>query len=302
MRFIEFYSHLRPRKLMLALAAFILVAAGCVPSTVSFPHIHGLAFSSDGTQLIVPAHDGFRLYSEAAGWQDPAELPRRDYMGYSPVDSGFYSSGHPAPGSQDINPLGLVHSDDMGVSVTKLGLEGESDFHVMAVGYYNHAIYVLNPGPNSRMQAGIHYSMDDGATWTQSALNGLMAQPYQLAVHPSEPNILAAATPSGVYFSTDFADNFSLISASAQVASVAFSPAGDALFFALTDITRYDLSTEETLPVNSPPVQSGDAILYLAVGPADSSHLAAATSTNDIFLSTDGGASWQQIADNGRGL
>ena len=44
----------------------------------------------------------------------------------------IYSSGHPAAGSGVVNPFGLLRSKDGGKTWDKLGLEGESDFHVMA--------------------------------------------------------------------------------------------------------------------------------------------------------------------------
>ncbi|MGH2535886.1 MAG: F510_1955 family glycosylhydrolase, partial [Candidatus Promineifilaceae bacterium] len=123
--------------------------SGDSPVTAEFPHIHGLGFSADGRQLFVPAHDGLRLFSDGQ-WQIP-DAPAHDYMGYAPADDGFYSSGHPHPSSGLVNPLGLVKSTDGGQTLTRLGFEGESDFHLMGVGYQNHAIYVVNPRANSRL-------------------------------------------------------------------------------------------------------------------------------------------------------
>ena len=99
---------------------------------VEMPHIHGLGFSADGQQLLVPAHDGLRVYA-GGRWQVP-ELPAHDYMGYAPTDNGFYSSGHPAPSAGLVNPLGLVKSTDGGKTLTTLGFQGQSDFHLMGVG------------------------------------------------------------------------------------------------------------------------------------------------------------------------
>lgn len=57
-------------------------------------------------------------------------------MGYVATDNGFYSSGHPHPSAGLINPFGLIKSSDGGHTLTKLGFEGESDFHLMGVGYW----------------------------------------------------------------------------------------------------------------------------------------------------------------------
>lgn len=86
-----------------AVVAFVLLSArqqdGTTDSTrVEIPHIHGLGFSSDGSRLLVPAHIGLLSY-ENSRWSQP-DLPAHDYMGFSPVDTGFYSSGHP-----DLRPI-----------------------------------------------------------------------------------------------------------------------------------------------------------------------------------------------------
>ena len=156
------------------------------------PHTHGLGFSADGSQIIVPAHDGFRIFADGV-WQTPA-LPVHDYMGYAPTNDGFYGSGHPGPASQLVNPLGLVKSTDGGKTLDHLGFEGESDFHLMGVGYASHVIYVVNPAPNAKLQVGLFYSVDDGQQWQQSAARGLTVPPTQIAVHPCEAATVALAT------------------------------------------------------------------------------------------------------------
>jgi len=83
-------------------------------------------------------------------------------MGYAPTKDGFYSSGHPGPSSQLVNPLGLVKSMDAGKTLDTLGLEGESDVRLMGVGYDSHTIYVGNLAPSSILQGGVFRSLDDG--------------------------------------------------------------------------------------------------------------------------------------------
>lgn len=190
-----------------ALAVVLVILAGWLPfgrakAEVVFPDLHGLGFSADGRQLVVAVHDGLRIY-ENGQWNEP-DLPAHDYMGYSPTDEGFYSSGHPHPSAGLRNPLGLVKSSDGGRRLVRLGFEGESDFHLMGVGYFSHAIYVFNPAPNSKLAPGLHYSLDDGKTWNQSALQGIAARPIQIAVHPTEVNTLAIATEAGLFISSDF--------------------------------------------------------------------------------------------------
>lgn len=265
---------------------------------VEMPHIHGLAFSPDGRQLVVPAHDGLRNYTEGK-WLVP-DVPVHDYMGFAPADDGFYSSGHPGPSSRLPNPLGLVKSTDGGATLQQLAFLGESDFHLMGVGYQNHAIYVVNPAPNSQLQAGLYYSLDDGESWQQATAQGITAQPIQLAVHPIEASIIALATEGGLFLSDDHGDSFERVGAAEPVTAATFNPDGENLFFGFRQLQVYDLASKQIAPQPSPAVADDDAIGYIAVNPVDADQLALATFTRDIYLSEDGDQLWSQIAEDGR--
>lgn len=267
-------------------------------TTVQFRDIHGLGYSSDGMQLIVPAHDGLRLFVEGQ-WQVP-NLPVNDYMGYSPTDNGFYSSGHPGPGSRLINPLGLVTSADGGQTINTLAFAGETDFHMMGVGYESHAVYVLNSAPNSRLSTGLYYTLDDGLTWEQSGAQGISGRPFQLAVHPTESNVVALAAEGGLFLSNDYGDTFTLASQDAPITSASFDPDGSRLFFGYQSLSVYNLDTGgiETLP--TPTIASNDAVGFIAANPV-SDEIAFATYNKDIYFSVDNGQSWEQIAQQGVG-
>jgi hypothetical protein len=274
-------------------------AAGQSGSTrVEIPHLHGLGFSADGQQLIVPAHDGLRIFADGK-WHVP-DLPAHDYMGFAPADNGFYSSGHPQPGSALANPLGLVKSTDGGKTLRGLGFEGQSDFHLLGVGYRNHAIYVLNPAPNPRLSVGLHYTLDEGKTWKQSAAGGLPAEPIQIAVHPVEANVVALATEAGLFLSSDHGATFERI-ALGPVTAATFSPDGARLVFGATTLSIYDVRTRQMTTMQAPEVDAGDAIGYIALNPLRSEEVAIATLGRDLFRSTDGGQSWQSIARDGVG-
>jgi hypothetical protein len=272
-------------------------AAAGEDANVQMLHIHGLGFAPDGRQLIVPAHDGLRIYVEGK-WLIP-DVPVHDYMGYTPSSDGFYSSGHPDPTSGLVNPFGLVKSIDGGKTLINLGFSGETDFHFMAVGYQNHAIYVGNPAANSQLQPGIHYSLDDGKTWQPSALQGLTAQPIQMAVHPLEANVVAMATEDGLFLSTDHGNSFTLIGEGGTVSAVAFISDGKALLFGYQQLSTYDLSAQQSTALSPPTIAAEDAIGYIAVNPVRADEIALATFGKDIYLSPDRGQSWTQIADDG---
>ncbi|HSH81610.1 MAG TPA: hypothetical protein VLA19_24030 [Herpetosiphonaceae bacterium] len=272
---------------------------GHAGDAVQIPHLHGLGFSADGRELFVPAHTGLRIYADGR-WRNP-DLPVNDYMGYSPTDDGFYSSGHPGPGSDLVNPLGLVKSSDGGKTLTTLGFAGESDFHLMAVGYRNHAIYVFNPSPNSKLGIGLYYSVDDGKTWQQSALKGVNTQPTQIAVHPTEASTVALATDEGVLLSSDHGASFEQIGPAAPVTAVAWSPDGKQFVFGATKLSAYDVESKQVKELSTPSIEGQDAIAYIAVNPQRRDELAFATYARDIYLSSNAGQTWTQIAQDGAG-
>jgi hypothetical protein len=266
---------------------------------VEMPHIHGMGYAPDG-RLFVAAHDGLRSFGEE-GWSIP-DVPAHDYMGYTVVDNGFYSSGHPHPSAGLINPLGLIKSSDGGQTLSQLGFEGESDFHLMGVGYQNHAIYVFNPAPNSRLAVGVYYSLDDGQSWQQSALQGLTANPIQVAVHPSEANQIAIASEGGLLLSDDHGDTLTLLGDRSPVTAATFASQGDRLLFGTQALFAYNLAGEAVASLPGPAIAADDAIAYIAINPKQAAEIALATFQRHIYQSVDGGQSWLQIAQAGKGI
>lgn len=300
-------NHINGGAAISALAVFVVLfglwyftnrSSNSNTQNVQFAHMHGMGFSSDGNQLFVTAHDGFRVY-EKGHWIVP-DLPINDYMGYSPTNSGFYSSGHPGPASQQINPLGLVKSADGGKTLTALGFVGQSDFHLMGVGYETHAIYVLNPDVNTILNVGLSYSPDDGKTWHQSQSGGVVGNIIQIAVHPTKDNIVALATDGGLFLSTDYGQKFSQISNTVPVTSASFTSTGDRLLFAYQNLYANDLTTGKTDILQSPTLKENDPISYIAVN-SGSGEIAIATFNKDIYLSSNQTQSWKQIAQQGIG-
>lgn len=272
-------------------------------SDIELMHVHGLGFSGDGAGLFVPSHDGLKVF-EAGVWSEAAGEPH-DYMGFSMVDDGFYSSGHPGAGSSLENPFGIIKTTDMGENLEMLDLYQEVDFHGMAVGYNTHAIYVLNPQPNSRMdESGLYYSIDDAKTWTKSEMNGLQGSIFSIAVHPTDEAIVALGTGEGVFLSNDFGQSFDSLSDSPATA-IAFSPAGELLAGSVSEevtLTTFDRETNEQSPLSIPSLNEENAITYIAVNPQDEKQIAFATAEKDIYMTKDAGETWNQIAEKGTGI
>ena len=153
--------------------------------SITLHHVHGLAYSGDGKRLMIPSHHGLAIYQNGKWSKAPG--PEHDYMGFVATAKNLYSSGHPAPRSGFKEPFGLIRSRDGGKTWDKLGLEGETDFHLMAAGWNTNAIYVWNPEPSSRMKtAGLHFTFNDGFTCSEQ---GPRASPARSTRSPRIPTI-----------------------------------------------------------------------------------------------------------------
>lgn len=288
---------------MLALALGILAAAPAhAGEPVTLMHVHGLSYSADGKQLLIPSHHGLAVFED--GRWSKAAGPTHDYMGYSATRDALYSSGHPAPGSGLTNPFGLIKSRDGGKTWQQLGLTGESDFHTLATSYATNAVYVLNHQPNSRMsQAGIYYTLNDGLKWTRAAAKGLGAKLNSLAVHPTDAKVVAAGMDDGLYLSRNSAESFERLVGDKQVLAASFDLDGQHLWFgiyagkaALARITLKAGSKAEEVTI---PALMEDAVAYIAQNPARRAEVAIATFKRSVFVSKDQGRTWTQIAKEG---
>lgn len=285
----------------LTLGVFLALPARAA-SSVTLTHVHGLAYSADGKQIFVPSHHGLAIYS-GGQWRKAAG-PEHDYMGFAATKQFFYSSGHPAPGSGLINPFGLIKSADGGRTWQKRGLEGEVDFHLLATSYGTNAVYVFTHEPNSRMsKPGIHATLNDGFSWKRADGKGLEGALLNLAVHPSNNQIVAAGTKTGLFFSTDGGNSFTRLAGGEQVLAVFFDLDEKQLWFSSYGgkpaLTRLDWNGNKKSAVSLPPL-TRDAVAYIAQNPANRNEYAIATFERNVYLTKDQGKQWTRIANQGQ--
>ncbi len=284
------------RALLFANVAFI----GLAHAQVTLMHVHGLSYSADGKQLMIPSHRGLAVYENGRWSKAPG--PQHDYMGFSATSKHLYSSGHPAPGSGLVNPFGLIRSRDGGKTWDKLGLEGESDFHLLATGWNTNAVYVWNHAPNSRMrEPGLHYTLSDGFSWKAARAAGLQGDPHALAVHPDDATAVAVATSTGIFESSDSGEKFVRIAGS-QGTAVFFDLDGKQLWYASFDgqarLARARLRGGPTVQIKLPPLKD-DAVAYIAQNPAKREEYAIASFGRNVYLTKDAGRTWTAIAERG---
>jgi uncharacterized protein (DUF305 family) len=121
-------------------------------------HVHGVVV--DGEDLLVGSHDGAHRVNALTGKSTRIGQSRDDLMAFSGNPATvLVASGHPGPGSSMRNPLGLVVSSDGGANWQSISLEGEVDFHGIAV-RDSELVGWDTRGP-------LQWSVDGGQTWRE---------------------------------------------------------------------------------------------------------------------------------------
>ncbi|WP_347861114.1 hypothetical protein U0355_10490 [Salimicrobium sp. PL1-032A] len=259
-------------------------------------HVHGIGYT-DAEGITFASHSGLKVYRNDQWMESPHH--KNDYMGFNATEEGMYVSGHPGESSDLPNPIGLQKGKVGESELDPLGFVGESDFHLLGVGYENEAIYLLNSRPDDNLETGFHRSFDGGGTFEAMAAEGLPEKLFQLAVHPTDEKMVAAAAESGVFLSTDAGETFERISEEGQASGLTFTE--DELYFSLlqneSSFHTYDLEMEEVAEVPSPDFNE-DAVLYAAVHPEEE-EITVFTMNGSSYVTENEGESWKRILNNG---
>lgn len=153
---------------------------------MAITHVHALTRDPESGEVLLATHEGlFRLQDGELTQVGPVV----DFMGFTLTPEGRYlASGHPAPGTDLPEPLGLAESTDRGQSWTVLSRGGASDFHALAA------------GPNGVLGFdGQLRASTDGLTWQSLEIP---VAPASLAISPQTGTVLAT-TETGMLRSTD---------------------------------------------------------------------------------------------------
>ncbi|MCY9783413.1 hypothetical protein KIK06_05825 [Nocardiopsis sp. EMB25] len=263
-----------------------------------FTHIHGVTlpgWASDGP--FVATHDGLVEGGSDGGWRTVSE-ERHDFMGFTahPTEEGrMFSSGHPAPGSSLVNPLGFMVSEDGGRTWETRALEGEVDFHTMSVGAGGDSVYGWSQG--------LYRSEDEGFTWDVVNAPDLAEAEgaTALAAHPEDPDEVWAGTQVGLLRSTDGGGTWDPVLAAGPVSAVHLDPSDPAhvLAYSVTDgLLESRDAGEEWSELGW--LLEEDAVGHLAISPEDPDLVYAGTFGAGVHRSEDGGSTWEALAREGR--
>jgi photosystem II stability/assembly factor-like uncharacterized protein len=262
-------------------------AAESVPlSEVS--HIHGIAVdTTDSSRLYLATHNGVWRTSPD-GTAELISDNSNDYMGFTPHPTEadlFYASGHPVTGGN----MGVIVSRDGARTWEQLasGVGGPVDFHSMDVsGADPKVIYGL--------YGDIQTSRDGGETWELAG--SPPADVFDIAASPVNPDVVYAATRSGVMVSLDGGNVWQTTGTEGQPASfVETAPDGTVYTF----LVGSGLMSAPAAASPTWKALGGDfgerIIVHLAIDPADPGRMFAVTQESEILTSTDGGQNWKAM-------
>ena len=165
---------------------------------MSVSHVHALAADpEDPARVLLATHEGLGAWSDEEGFVRVSRSAG-DFMGFAAGSAGtLYGSGH--PGLDEVGPtaLGLIASEDGGLTWAPLSLSGEADFHALTADADGVVGYDATSG---RLR-----SSTDGRTWRDAEAGAgflhLTADPTSTRVYGTTPQgtLVVAAEPGGPF-------------------------------------------------------------------------------------------------------
>ena len=272
---------------VVSVVAAAVVASGCASqpaddhaSAAELVHIHRLQQAPDGEGVYAATHTG--LYRIDADVVRRVGDAAHDLMGFTVAGPGdLLASGHPDLRDQSLlvegKPplLGLAASRD-GEQWEALSLLGDVDFHSLVAAHGN--VYGLDAGSGDLMVSA------DRRAWETRAAGLLFTD---LAVDPSNADVLVGASPEGVHTSRDGGQTW--------------QPTSDQrlLYLSWTSAGLFGLSPEAAIAVSRDGGGAWDDLAVLGGRPAallatDAGRIFAATDRG-VFVSEDAGRTFSDL-------
>lgn len=277
-----------------------------IESGSSVEHVHGLAYTKDDS-IYMASHEGLiQTKDQGKNWTYIGDNDF-DFMGFHVQSDGtMLTSGHPGPGSDLPNPLGLMVSTDNGENWESKSLLGEVDFHILTSNESNpNLLFGLIQMDSGKYKSGINKSTDKGENWERINSTGLpedLHGIYSMISLPKNENALLAGTQAGVLRSEDGGETWELADNSRLITAISAIPGtADLIGYSVTEndagvmISKDNGVTWEKIGLNL----GQDAVAYFAVHPEETEKIAVVTFGNSLHISEDGGQNWETIMEKG---
>ncbi|MCQ6269369.1 exo-alpha-sialidase [Pseudarthrobacter sp. R1] len=276
----------------IAAAALLLTLTACAPgSTTATPgsstaqstpasglpssHVHGLSANGQTGQVLMATHDGLFDVTKSPATKIGAT---NDLMGFTTggAQGPFYASGHPGPGSDLPEPMGLLKSSDGGKTWEQLSRQGESDFHAMTT--VKSGIVAFD---------GTLRTSPDGRTWKTVSAGW---KPAVLAGHPGSDTVLAT-TQEGIQRSTDAGTTWKPLADGPVIQFAAFANPTEAVGVEPNGTVHYSTDAGETWTKKG---RVEAQVLAIAAVKGDDGSLGIwAATPGGVVSSTDGGMTFR---------
>ena len=265
------------------------VAEESVAKEPKLEHVHGFSVDvSNENRLLIATHHGLMQFLDNKLSKIGAVSD--DLMGFTPHPtdpSVYFSSGHPTRGGS----LGFQKSSDGGTTWQKVsdGINGPVDFHSMAIS-------TVDPDLIYGHFGSLQHSKDGGKTW-QVAKGSV--QPYSLSTDPKREGIIYAASANGVLMSEDNGDSWKSYSSGLDNGAVStFAVSPDASYALAFSQVLGGLGKTTNNGITWSKISEsfgGSAILFISYSKTNPLIAYSMTQANDIFKSSDGGATWIKL-------
>ncbi|GAA3287751.1 F510_1955 family glycosylhydrolase [Arthrobacter citreus] len=290
MSHLTFTKRARNRVVLTAAALSVtLLGAGCAQQPTQSPdtaqatttgvtgHVHGMDVDPESGRVLLAAHEG--LFDITSG--APEKIgPTIDLMGFAPAgEDHFYASGHPGPGTDMPNPVGLIHSTDGGTTWEPLSLQGESDFHALTV---TRDGIVGFDGQVRRTS--------DLETWETVETD---IQPYNLSGTPVS-RVVLATTEQGVHRSGDAGRTWDLPADAPILLLTTFADNSTAVGVAPDGTIQVSDDTGQTWEATGGTAKGQPAAMAAAIGEDRQTRIWVATDTG-VEYSPDSGATFEAL-------
>jgi len=254
-------------------------------------HVHAVDVDESRSLVTIATHHGL-ISVDISDSADHTLAPmvlgdyRGDVMGFVRVGDRLLLSGHPAYGSNDAPNVGVLEADLGAREWSSLALSGEVDFHAMSVSSsgLSPLIAGLDSATGTAMSSG-----DGGVSWQRGA--AIAARDIAIGVDGTS---LTVTTESGLQRSDDLGATWNLIGNAPLLVLIeaGFDVAGnpallgvdvDGVLYLSTDGSKW--SSKGVLPFAPEAFGVGERGAIVIV------------STQQAMRSTDGGATWNAIAN-----